>query len=50
MTRELMDLFKKWIKKFYREDSVIEVDLSINDPQFGRVACEYLYHLMMDQE
>jgi len=46
---ELMGLFTKWIKKFYREDSVIEVDLSINDPQFGRVACEHLYHLMMDQ-
>jgi len=46
---ELIGLFERWIKKFYREDSVIEVDLSINDPQFGRVACEHLYHLMMDQ-
>jgi uncharacterized protein (UPF0261 family) len=46
--REIMDLFKKWIKKFYREDSVIEINLSINDPQFGRVACEYLYHLMIN--
>ena len=47
---ELMGLFTKWIKKFYREGSVIEVNLSINDPQFGRVACEHLYNLMMDQK
>jgi uncharacterized protein (UPF0261 family) len=47
---ELIGLFQKWIKKFYREDSVIEVDLSINDPQFGRVACEHLYQLITDQE
>ena len=47
--QEIMDLFKKWIKKFYREDSVIEVDLSINDPQFGRVACQHLWSLMTDQ-
>jgi len=47
---ELTGLFMKWIKKFYKEDSVIEVDLSINDPEFGRVACEHLYPLMMDQE
>jgi len=47
---ELMGLFTKWIKKFYREDSVIEVNLSINDPQFGRVACEHLYHLLMYQK
>ena len=46
---ELIGLFKKWIKKFCKEDSVIEVDLSINDPQFGRVACEHLYHLMEAQ-
>jgi uncharacterized protein (UPF0261 family) len=47
---ELIDLFGKWMKKFFREDSVIEVDLSINDPQFGRVACEHLYHLITGQE
>jgi uncharacterized protein (UPF0261 family) len=47
---ELTSVFVKWIKKFYKEDSVIEVDLSINDPKFGRVASEHLYHLMMDQE
>jgi uncharacterized protein (UPF0261 family) len=46
---ELIRLFGRWIRKFYREDSVIEVDLSINDPQFGRVACEHLYHLMTNQ-
>jgi uncharacterized protein (UPF0261 family) len=45
---ELSGLFEKWIKKFYREESVIEVNLSINDPQFGRVACDHLYHLIMD--
>ena len=47
---KLTGLFVKWIKKFYKENSVIEVDLSINDPEFGRVASEHLYHLMMDQE
>ena len=47
--QEIMGLFKKWIKKFYREDSVIEVDLSINEPQFGRVACQHLWSLMADQ-
>jgi uncharacterized protein (UPF0261 family) len=43
---ELMGLFTKWIRKFCREDSVIEVNLSINDPQFGRVACKHLETLM----
>jgi uncharacterized protein (UPF0261 family) len=47
---QLTGLFVKWIKKFYTEDSVIEVDLSINDPEFGRVASQHLYHLMMDHE
>jgi uncharacterized protein (UPF0261 family) len=47
---ELTGLFVKWIKKFYTEDSVIEVDLSINEPEFGRVASQHLYHLMMDHE
>ncbi len=46
---ELIRLFGKWIKKFMPEDSVIDVDYSINDPQFGRIACEYLYHLMRRQ-
>jgi uncharacterized protein (UPF0261 family) len=48
--QEIMDLFKKWIKKLYREDSVTEINLSINDPQFGRVACEHLYALMKPHE
>ena len=43
---ELMGLFVKWIKKFYKEDSVVELDLSINDPEFGRVASEHLYNLI----
>lgn len=43
---ELIGLFEKWIKKWSGEDSVIEVDLSINDPQFGKMACEHLFHLM----
>jgi uncharacterized protein (UPF0261 family) len=47
---ELTGLFVKWIKKFYTEDSVIEVDLSINEPEFGRVASQHLYRLMMDHE
>ena len=47
---ELVGHFEKWIKKFYREDSVIQVDLSINDPQFGTVACNHLYHLMTGQK
>jgi uncharacterized protein (UPF0261 family) len=47
---ELVGLFKKWIKKFYQKDSVIDVGFSINDPEFGRVACEHLYNLIMDQK
>jgi uncharacterized protein (UPF0261 family) len=47
---ELTGLFGKWIKKFYKKDSVIEVDYSINDLEFGRVASDHLYHLIMDQK
>jgi uncharacterized protein (UPF0261 family) len=47
---ELTGLFMKWIKKFYKEDSVIEVDHSINDPEFGRVASNHLYHLIMNPQ
>ena len=47
---ELIGLFKKWIKKFIKKESVIDVDLSINDPQFGRIACEHLSHLMKNQK
>ena len=47
---ELIRQFRKWIKKFFREDAVIEVNLAVNDPQFGRIACEYLSHLMKSQE
>jgi uncharacterized protein (UPF0261 family) len=43
---ELIALFERRIKKFFREESVIEVDLPINDPQFGMIACEHLYNLM----
>jgi uncharacterized protein (UPF0261 family) len=46
---EQMDLFTKWIKKFCRKGSVIEVNHSINDPQFGRIACEHLENLMQDK-
>jgi len=46
---ELIGLFTKWIKKFCKEDSVIEVNLSINDPQFGRIACKHLETLMKAQ-
>ena len=47
---ELTSLFMKWIKKFYKENSVIEVDHSINDPEFGRVASDHLYHLIMNSQ
>jgi uncharacterized protein (UPF0261 family) len=47
---ELIGLFEKWIKKFIKKESVIDVDLSINDPQFGRIACEHLLHLMKNQK
>jgi uncharacterized protein (UPF0261 family) len=47
---ELIGLFTKWIKKFFKEDSVVEVDLSINDPQFGRIACKHLESLMEAEE
>lgn len=43
---ELIDLFKKWIKKFIKKESVIDVDLSINDPQFGLIACKHLENLL----
>ena len=47
---ELSRLFVKWIKKFHREDSVIEVDLPINDPEFGKVASNHLYKLIMSPQ
>jgi uncharacterized protein (UPF0261 family) len=47
---ELIRQFTKWIKKFFREGAVIEVNLSVNDPQFGRIACEHLSHLMKIQK
>ncbi len=47
---ELIHQFTKWIRKFFREEAVIEVDLAVNDPQFGRIACEHLSHLMKSQE
>ena len=47
---ELIGLFVKWIKKFYKENSVVEVDLSINDPEFGRIASEHLYALMTERK
>jgi len=46
---ELIGLFERWIKKLFNEDSVIEVDLPINDPQFGKIAFEHLYNLMGSQ-
>ncbi len=47
---EVIDTFKKWIIKFFKKDSVIDVNLSINDPQFGKIACEHLYCLMGNQK
>ena len=46
---ELIRLFGKWIRKFIQEDAVIDVDYSVNDPQFGRIACEHLYRLIGGQ-
>ena len=46
---ELISLFGGWIKKLFREGSGIEVNLSINDPQFGMIACGHLYNLMRSQ-
>ncbi len=46
---ELIDQFRKWIKKFMREEAVIDVDLSINDPQFGLTACKHLENLLRAQ-
>jgi uncharacterized protein (UPF0261 family) len=42
----IMSLFVKWIKKFFAEESIIQLDLSINDPEFGRVASDHLYNLI----
>jgi uncharacterized protein (UPF0261 family) len=47
---ELIGLFVKWIKKFYKKESVIEVDHSINDPEFGRIASNHLCHLIMNPQ
>lgn len=47
---EVIETFKKWIIKFFRKDSVIDVNLSINDPRFGMIACEHLYRLMGNQK
>jgi uncharacterized protein (UPF0261 family) len=47
---ELIHQFTKWIRRSFREDAVIEVNLAVNDPQFGRIACEHLSHLMKNQE
>jgi uncharacterized protein (UPF0261 family) len=47
---EVIRQFTKCIRKCFREDAVIEVNLAINDPQFGRIACEHLYHLIKSQE
>lgn len=46
---ELIGTFKKWIKRFIREEAVIDVDLSINDPQFGRIACQHLSKLIKNR-
>ncbi len=46
---ELIHQFRKWIKKYVREEAVIDVDLSINDPQFGLTACEHLETLVKGQ-
>ena len=47
---ELIFLFERWIKNLFNEDSVIEVDLPINAPQFGKIAFEHLYRLMEEQK
>jgi uncharacterized protein (UPF0261 family) len=44
--QESIKAFRKWIRKFIREEAVIDVDLPINAPQFGRIACEHLYRLI----
>ena len=46
---ELISTFKKWIKRFVREEAVIDVDLSINDPQFGTIACQHLFNLIKNR-
>ena len=46
---ELIRRFTKSIRKFLREDAVIEVDLPVNDPQFGLIACRYLENLLKAQ-
>jgi uncharacterized protein (UPF0261 family) len=47
---EIIRSFTKWMRKFLRKDALIEVDLPVNDPQFGLIACEHLSHLMKNQE
>jgi uncharacterized protein (UPF0261 family) len=47
--RELISTFKKWIKRFFREEALIDVDLSINDPQLGTIACQHLFNLIKNR-
>jgi uncharacterized protein (UPF0261 family) len=43
---ESIQAFRNWIRKFIGEEAVIDVDLPVNAPQFGKIACEHLYRLM----
>jgi len=43
---ELMGFFVRWIEKCYKEGPIIKLNLSVNDPEFGRVASHHLYNLI----
>jgi uncharacterized protein (UPF0261 family) len=43
---ELVETFREQMVKHWNNESVIEVDLPLDDPRFGRLASEHLYGLM----
>ncbi|WP_300464168.1 Tm-1-like ATP-binding domain-containing protein [Desulfobacula sp.] len=46
---EMNPAFINCLKTFVKEDSIVEVDMDINDPAFGTLASEHLYELIKNQ-
>ena len=44
--RDLIQAFRKELMRYVKEESIIDVDLYLNDPRFGVVASQYLYGLI----
>jgi uncharacterized protein (UPF0261 family) len=43
---ELVEAFRKQMVKHWDAESIIDVDLPLDDPRFARLASEHLYGLM----